>query len=772
MSSLPLVRTHSNQSYSSQADADSIEELVKKFASEDVQAIVHAICSMRETLMREAPDTVFAFMQDALPEGWQAVKHPYPLLLALLNERALLRRPGDKVDIPLLLVRALRRILPSNDDDEDGDDDGLLGVQRAQKKPVTRPAELTEALTAKAKELCLRGTYLSPRTFEAVARLYLVDLSEVELLQYAQACFNMSSFRECAEFLKAFHLETDAFPHDLLLQHLVSDKEMDVFASYLNQSPEFLKRYAFEALTHVAEYTRKDEAEAEDPTVPSGGNDPNLAAKLAMKFGLPLSDFPRVVYLKLCDVIHWIVRINKAREFGTMLCGQSLGLQRKLLTELMRSRNEPDLLVAGSFLEQWAGEWLREKETDGEGETKGSGAKYSNVEHRQFYENLRADWLGGQYPKPTEPTFEEELNKAIQLAEQPGVVTDPHAELLLPALPPSVSSTTLPQLFLRPSAITLVNSLSTLAEARSHLLNENCQLIGIDLEHLPENLDGLNIRPTLCQLLQISCKTRVFLFDLQVMHCPTEQERAASEANTAAVAASSSSATPAAASSSSSSSSSSSTSSITPHPDPVFPPIPVCLSSYTPTTPDLASAMADLLLELFIEPDLMKVGIGFAQDLRKMRGDFGHLVAFQVTLQSYIDLTPLLKQVYDPDAEERESARKQASMDAKLKSAARKQAAKSARKIGSTPSPPIPEAESKVGGYTHQAKKEGGLLKLVRMVLRRHLDKSEQISNWSNRPLSLPQVQYAALDAYACILILEECERKGIHLDPENIEAS
>jgi hypothetical protein len=105
-----------------------------------------------------------------------------------------------------------------------------------------------------------------------------------------------------------------------------------------------------------------------------------------------------------------------------------------------------------------------------------------------------------------EATFVAELNKAIELGESaPAAPGEP--ALLLPALPASVAAagvapTTLPQLFLRPDAIVFVDSLASLQVARAHLLSPQCKIIGVDLEHLPENLDGLDIKPTLCHQLR------------------------------------------------------------------------------------------------------------------------------------------------------------------------------------------------------------------------------------------------------------------------------
>ena len=46
-----------------------------------------------------------------------------------------------------------------------------------------------------------------------------------------------------------------------------------------------------------------------------------------------------------------------------------------------------------------------------------------------------------------------------------------------------------------------------------------------------------------------------------------------------------------------------------------------------------------------------------------------------------------------------------------------------------------------------------GFSGLVEQVLGQPLDKSEQVSDWTQRPLSKSQVVYAALDAYAVLQV-------------------
>jgi len=64
--------------------------------------------------------------------------------------------------------------------------------------------------------------------------------------------------------------------------------------------------------------------------------------------------------------------------------------------------------------------------------------------------------------------------------------------------------------------------------------------------------------------------------------------------------------------------------------------------------------------------------------------------------------------------------------------------------------PQVTKVETKT---KDKQKKEGGLAKLCRHFLRKALDKSEQISDWSRRPLRWTQLLYAANDAAASLQI-------------------
>jgi len=809
-SSVALTRSYSGSS-GSNGSSVGVDDLAALFAAGHVGAIADGLLQMRDALMRDSPDAVHTCFTDTLPEVLRASRTPFALVLKLLEAPSLMHRPKGTVDLRTLLVRALRNGFTTREHSLDLAEQTDETQEHNTEVQPPPPAELTPQLTSQARDLCLRslpnggGPFLSPRTFEAVVSLYRVQLTRRELLDYAHSCFDAKRFRDAAEFLRMQRIEEDDFPHDDLLQQLAVDKgNMDTFVGYLTQSPAFLARHAQHALTCLAE--RPGDRMA------IGGNDPNMAAKLVQRLGLRMRDFPRVRYLKAKEIVWWCCRVGKAAEFGQMLAGDDPGLQRKVLRELSRSRTSSDHALACSFME--LPNWRH---------------NLADPEYAAFYDKQKELRLSQvQPPLSDEQRMAANLAASLALRESMLSKGDAVPNLLLPPLPSR--SGELPLLFLQPDAIVMVDSMDSLEQARQHLLSEECRAVGVDLEHLPENFAGLDMQPgPLCQLLQIACDSRVFLFDLALLQQQTSEGDAAA-ADAALPAANAAPSVAAAASSG----------------ECFFPPLPPASSARRPpaASSKFVSGVNDLLCSLLFDEDVVKYGIGFSDDLRKLRVDFPHLLCFKLTLHSYADLTMLLRAVEDPDAEARDGHKQRTAQEARKRAAERKKkkaAGKAAARAAAASKPagltslfgggdedceedeadaaeaaapssaadtddaasalpsdstvapvaasasavaaaaaPVPFASPGVeyrgggggGGYTQHGKREGGLAKLCRMVLRRTMDKSEQISNWSKRPLSLPQLQYAALDAYVCVLIARESEQRlGIEIESENIEA-
>ena len=191
-----------------------------------------------------------------------------------------------------------------------------------------------------------------------------------------------------------------------------------------------------------------------------------------------------------------------------------------------------------------------------------------------------------------------------------------------------------------------------------HRKGFSCQKInlvciaGVDLEHLPESLQGMHTMPHLCQILQIAFHDHCYLFDLQ----------------------------------------------------------------------RLDSSMDERIVSFFRERSIIKVGMGFDDDLRKLRKDFPPPCMFpHQPLLSYAELIPVRPRlmVY----------------------------------LEKKQSPPENKTAGSKKNGKYKKKKEGGLAGLVRLCLGVGLHKEEQVSNWSLRPLRDSQLHYAALDAHCQLLI-------------------
>eukprot|EP01083_Nonionella_stella_P021213 58819_1 len=138
---------------------------------------------------------------------------------------------------------------------------------------------------------------------------------------------------------------------------------------------------------------------------------------------------------------------------------------------------------------------------------------------------------------------------------------------------------------------------------------------------------------------------------------------------------------------------------------------------------DLLDAFDDLLTEIFSESTAVKVGIGFQGDLKHLRRQYPDAIAFKSVCTPYLELTVITKFMKaDAEFKEKTTALKLDVMDENKE-----------KQIKSR--------------FSKTKDKEGGLAKIVRAVLNKRLNKFEQLSNWSNRPLRIEQLKYASLDS-------------------------
>lgn len=66
-------------------------------------------------------------------------------------------------------------------------------------------------------------------------------------------------------------------------------------------------------------------------------------------------------------------------------------------------------------------------------------------------------------------------------------------------------------------------------------------------------------------------------------------------------------------------------------------------------------------------------------------------------------------------------------------------------------------------------KKLPGLSKLAQKILGKPLDKSLQVSDWSARPLTAAQLEYAALDAWVLLRIMDKVETNSTETDRKSV---
>ena len=120
------------------------------------------------------------------------------------------------------------------------------------------------------------------------------------------------------------------------------------------------------------------------------------------------------------------------------------------------------------------------------------------------------------------------------------------------------------------------------------------------------------------------------------------------------------------------------------------------------TSPELDSK----LFQLFSNPKIMKIGVGFDYDMVKLKDCYKDMTCFKEILYNYLDLIILHKKIYDKDP--------------------------------------------------------GGLANLSEIHLKTPLCKFEQKSNWELRPLRNAQLHYAALDVYICLAIYDKYREQNV----------
>ena len=312
----------------------------------------------------------------------------------------------------------------------------------------------------------------------------------------------------------------------------------------------------------------------------------------------------------------------------------------------------------------------------------------------------------------------------VQAVVQQVQLAPPQAQFSTAVTTETVEERAAPTFSMPTDTITFVHDEGTIAQALTVLSRHTGEesMLGFDCEYLPEAYFQLGVGSSSTQLLQIACSEHTFLVDLQLLVSP-------------------------------------------------------------PTPSQLTQRLVDVLL-VVLSSDAVKLGIGFEEDMRRLRADFSHLACFQVTVRRYCDLKPLLRMEEaggDSGGQGRgrrngKRGRRRGKPNEVRGSERDDSKAEDDGKLEDDgpgmPSSQLEEAqvESVQQLQPPMMKREGGLARLCRVYTGCRLDKSCQISNWSRRPLTREQTMYAACDAYVQLLIHKEAVRRGQRLQETEID--
>jgi len=136
----------------------------------------------------------------------------------------------------------------------------------------------------------------------------------------------------------------------------------------------------------------------------------------------------------------------------------------------------------------------------------------------------------------------------------------------------------------------------------------------------------------------------------------------------------------------------------------------------------------DLLYKLLYNGSLLKVGMSFDSDIKALTKQYPYFKSFKCIVKSYFELENLLSYLRTKPG--------QAAFGAD----------------------PVVENRIRDALKKTNFKREGGLATVVRHVLKKRLNKREQLSNWGHRPLRLSQLEYAAIDSAIEVSIYEKLQ--------------
>eukprot|EP01083_Nonionella_stella_P087267 242684_1 len=187
-----------------------------------------------------------------------------------------------------------------------------------------------------------------------------------------------------------------------------------------------------------------------------GGNSPGTAMRWIKRWNLSVEDFPRVAYLQRKSILFYMISIDKAADFGSLLCGQSYPLQRYLCRRLAKNPKQADTFL--EFVEEFG------FQTNAEFSTK----------YREWV-------LCAPGSRSNDISLD---NKFLKLES---------------------------------SKIVFVDDQRTLEFAKSTLLSPSTVVIGLDTERVPDNLRGIYTGGLFSQTLQVACRACAFVFDLELL---------------------------------------------------------------------------------------------------------------------------------------------------------------------------------------------------------------------------------------------------------------